>query len=144
MKMLRTIAIISATTMLSTTAYAQDMRGACKDDVQTYCNGVQPGGGRIINCLMDHYKDVSDNCYSVLQKLEARRGQGDNNSAQGGLPVPPPPQGNNGGSPMPPQGGNDMMPPPPQGGNDMPPPPQNGDGQPPMPPMGGSPDQGQN
>jgi hypothetical protein len=41
---------------------------ACRQDVQKLCAGVQPGGGRIVNCLLDHQKDLSDACYDVLSK----------------------------------------------------------------------------
>lgn len=39
---------------------------ACKQDSQQYCRGVQPGQGRIINCLLDHQNDISDACYQAL------------------------------------------------------------------------------
>jgi hypothetical protein len=42
---------------------------ACKQDAQRFCNGTQPGGGRIINCLMDHQNDISDTCYDALSKM---------------------------------------------------------------------------
>jgi len=54
------------------------MRQACKDDVKSFCSDVQPGGGRIIRCLHDHYKAISDGCYAVLQKLDEGRGGKDN------------------------------------------------------------------
>ena len=41
---------------------------ACKQDAQQYCRGVQPGDGRIVNCLLDHQNDISDACYSALAK----------------------------------------------------------------------------
>lgn len=83
------LAVISAGVLLSATAVAQQeggsgkgnmMRSACKADVQQFCSDVQRGGGRIINCLFDHYKEVSDNCYAVLKKIDARRNGGGNDA----------------------------------------------------------------
>jgi len=44
---------------------------ACKEDVAQYCKGVEPGGGRIVNCLIDHQKDISDGCYDFLKKQKS-------------------------------------------------------------------------
>jgi hypothetical protein len=41
---------------------------ACKQDVKKFCSNVQPGGGRIVNCLLDHQDDISDGCYDTLSK----------------------------------------------------------------------------
>lgn len=46
---------------------------ACKKDVQQYCKGMQPGGGRIINCLLDRQNDISDGCYDALAKQMKNR-----------------------------------------------------------------------
>lgn len=47
---------------------------ACKQDAETLCKSVQPGGGRIVQCLMDHQKELSDACYDTLAKRAKRRG----------------------------------------------------------------------
>ena len=44
---------------------------ACKADVSQYCKGGEKGGGRIINCLIDHQKDISDGCYDFLKKQKS-------------------------------------------------------------------------
>lgn len=44
---------------------------ACKADVPTYCKGVQPGGGRIKDCLIDHQKEISDACYDFLSRQKS-------------------------------------------------------------------------
>lgn len=41
---------------------------ACRQDAETLCKGIQPGGGRIVNCLLDHQKELSDACYDQLAK----------------------------------------------------------------------------
>ncbi len=78
-------------------------REACRSDVQTFCQGVQPGGGRIKDCLQDHYKQISDACYTALKNApqhppQGQRG-GNNGGPQGGSN--PPPSNDDGG-----QGGN--------------------------------------
>jgi len=52
---------------------------ACKEDVAKYCSSVLPGSGRIVNCLKDHYKDLSQECYECLAKAKPESG---NASAQ--------------------------------------------------------------
>lgn len=43
-------------------------RVACDEDVRRFCKEVQPGGGRIRQCLMDHAQEVSERCYDTLPK----------------------------------------------------------------------------
>lgn len=43
-------------------------RQACRQDVQQFCKGVRPGGGRIVDCLLEHRKDLSDACYEAMSK----------------------------------------------------------------------------
>jgi len=93
----RILALLSATVALSFAANAADKsdpRVACREDAHSFCADVQPGGGRIINCLQDHYKELSDECYTALQNIPAG-GQG-----RGGNEAPPPPnEGGNVGGP---------------------------------------------
>ena len=42
----------------------------CEEDAKTFCSGVQPGGGRIINCLKDHSKEISQGCYDCMSGKE--------------------------------------------------------------------------
>jgi len=44
---------------------------ACRQDVQKECKGVQPGGGRILECLKDHEATLSPQCKEKL--AEAKR-----------------------------------------------------------------------
>jgi len=39
-----------------------EARAACATDIQNFCPGVQPGGGRILACLKQHKDQVSDGC----------------------------------------------------------------------------------
>jgi hypothetical protein len=47
---------------------AEGYRLACGDDVMRLCRGVQPGEGRILQCLQDHEQELSDRCYQTLPK----------------------------------------------------------------------------
>lgn len=55
-----------------------ELRTACQDDVQKLCAGVQPGGGRIINCLVQHKDQVSDACKQAFMKAKQAAGQQQN------------------------------------------------------------------
>jgi hypothetical protein len=50
----------------------KELRAACAADVQKLCPGVQPGGGRIMQCLSEHKSEVSEICKQAVQK--ARQG----------------------------------------------------------------------
>jgi hypothetical protein len=45
-----------------------ELAGACLKDAKAQCPGVQPGGGKIRECLKTHVKDLSDECKDVLVK----------------------------------------------------------------------------
>lgn len=80
-----TLVLVSSLALLSTSAYAEGVaRGACKQDVQTYCSDVQRGGGRIVKCLKEHEKDLSSQCSQALGKLKDRKGsEGGESSGNG-------------------------------------------------------------
>jgi hypothetical protein len=65
MKRLTLLVIICAATA-TPSVLAQDpmaaIRAACAADVQKFCAGVAPGGGRIVACLKAHKDAVSDGC----------------------------------------------------------------------------------
>ena len=46
----------------------KELRAACAGDVQKLCPGVQPGGGRILQFLIEHKSDVSETCKQALVK----------------------------------------------------------------------------
>lgn len=41
---------------------------ACKPDVEKFCSGVAPGGGRIMECLKQHESELSDACKAAESK----------------------------------------------------------------------------
>src|SRR5690349_9885613 len=57
-----------------------DPRTACAADVQKFCAGVQPGGGRVLACLKQHKDQVSDGCKQAVMGAMQRSG-GNSSSA---------------------------------------------------------------
>jgi hypothetical protein len=55
-------------------AWSQDnaaiavLQAGCASDAQTFCANVQPGGGRILQCLKDHKNSLSDKCKQAAQQ----------------------------------------------------------------------------
>lgn len=81
MRMLRLILVPMLALCASTPAFAQAgsnpaVQAACRADAQRLCHGVQPGDGRIGQCLRARINEVSPGC------LEAVRA-----SRQGGHPA---------------------------------------------------------
>jgi hypothetical protein len=52
----------------SSMASSAELTGACLKDAKAQCAGVEPGGGKIKECLKSHIKDLSDECKEVLVK----------------------------------------------------------------------------
>jgi hypothetical protein len=48
------------------------MRSACGGDVRALCPGVEPGGGRIVECLATQAASLSPACKEVLAPFAAR------------------------------------------------------------------------
>ena len=40
---------------------------ACRSDAQRFCRTVKPGGGAVIDCLIDHQDDITEDCYQFLK-----------------------------------------------------------------------------
>jgi len=69
------ITVLAAMTFLPLAALAQAGAEACKADAKKFCSQTKPGGGRIVDCLLDHQKEISDACYGTLKThLEHRQG----------------------------------------------------------------------
>jgi hypothetical protein len=74
--MLRTVLIAAAMLCAAPNAFAQDRiearREACMSDYQKFCNGVMPGGGRIIACLNKSADKLTPACKKVLADAEKK------------------------------------------------------------------------
>jgi len=73
------IAVLSLSLTLVTSVFARSskmdsemaaLRTYCKADVARLCPKVQPGGGRIKGCLMEHKNEMSVGCAKALQELK--------------------------------------------------------------------------
>ncbi|MBI5427085.1 MAG: hypothetical protein HZA02_02265 [Nitrospinae bacterium] len=51
--------------------------GPCHDDVKRLCGGIDPGSGRIRDCMREHRDSVSDACKAMMREREERRDRGD-------------------------------------------------------------------
>jgi hypothetical protein len=51
----------------------QHFRTACAGDVKQLCPDIQPGGGNVLQCLEENYKEVSENCYQALKHFQTKK-----------------------------------------------------------------------
>jgi len=67
--------VISIGLIAPALALAEEGPGrACKNDIKTLCGSVQPGGGRIRDCLRDHRSEVSQACkLAIADRVLERR-----------------------------------------------------------------------
>jgi len=56
-------------------AQAQTVRAACEADVRATCPGVQPGGGRILQCIKANSDKISQPCKDALVAAKATPAQ---------------------------------------------------------------------
>jgi len=52
------------------------LQEACGADIKKFCANIEHGGGRIVQCLEQHQKEVSQACNQLLEKHESRKGKG--------------------------------------------------------------------
>ena len=52
--------------------YAAEEELPCADEIAKYCKEVKPGGGRILDCLNEHQKDLSVSCKKKLEESKKR------------------------------------------------------------------------
>jgi hypothetical protein len=51
----------------------QDFGLACRQDVDRYCPGVEPGAGRVLGCLAQHQVEISTPCQGLLTRFSDAR-----------------------------------------------------------------------
>jgi hypothetical protein len=52
------------------------LAAACHDDLQKYCDGVQPGEGRYKACMKEHWREFSPECKKALKQARRARKSG--------------------------------------------------------------------
>ena len=65
--------LLSSTAALAGPGGPGGGHGPCSADVQKFCASVQPGGGRIMECLKAHEADLSPACKARDEKGQERR-----------------------------------------------------------------------
>ena len=93
---MRFVATALILSILSVPAFAADpqqsprgaVREACKADVATHCAGLEPGGGRIRECLKANREKLSDGCKAAI--AAARQARKDARSSGTPSPSTPP------------------------------------------------------
>lgn len=51
----------------------KQIRAACSADVKKLCGGVQPGGGRILQCMRSHQSEISSDCQAGLANAKTAK-----------------------------------------------------------------------
>ena len=71
-----TAALLASTAVHAQMSPQQEVEMACKGDVAKLCPGVQPGGGKILECLKANRAQVSFGCTKALyQAKKAKEAQ---------------------------------------------------------------------
>ena len=71
MRSVTKVVVGGALAALVSSAYAAQQQGACKADVDKLCKDVQPGEGRILECLQTHKSEVSPKCTAEIKQVQA-------------------------------------------------------------------------
>ena len=56
-------------------AEAGPMRAACMNDIKSLCGSIQPGGGRIRECMKEHHTQLSITCKAAIADRMLERGR---------------------------------------------------------------------
>jgi hypothetical protein len=65
-------AAIGALLCLSLGVRAADRPEGCREDAKRLCQGVQPGGGRIMRCLKENESKLSPDCVEKMKAAKER------------------------------------------------------------------------
>ena len=66
------VMLVGGLSLACAPAFAQGAQGPCREDIQKFCSGVQPGGGRYHDCLQQHAADLSSACQRHVQQVKER------------------------------------------------------------------------
>lgn len=53
----------------------QALRSACGADIRAVCAGIQPGGGRLLQCIQANPDRISQGCKDALASVKAAKAQ---------------------------------------------------------------------
>jgi uncharacterized spore protein YtfJ len=67
MKIQKFFIFIFLTTLITFTG-SLSAKGECKEDKKKFCKDVKKGEGRVFQCLVDHYNDLSSECKDSIDK----------------------------------------------------------------------------
>ncbi len=74
---MRRLALLSLLATLAlpqgATAEGARPREACRADVERLCKGIEPGGGRIRECVKARRSEISPKCRAALRGVRERR-----------------------------------------------------------------------
>ena len=77
MKKLILVALLASASTLQaqelTRAQMRDIRSVCEADIKSHCAGIQPGGGRLMQCVQAKQSEISAPCREVLIAVKAER-----------------------------------------------------------------------
>jgi hypothetical protein len=67
---------IAVVVLLPNHAFAESglLRGACGEDMKALCGSVQPGGGRLRDCMREHRAQLSNACKVAIADRMLERG----------------------------------------------------------------------
>jgi hypothetical protein len=54
-------------------ARAKEFAQACKRDIEKYCKGMRPGGGKLAKCLKEHQAQLSSACKEAFGSAPGKR-----------------------------------------------------------------------
>jgi hypothetical protein len=63
------VSILHVVLCFNCQAYAQESL-ICADDIEKFCKGIKPGGGRILDCLKTHKTELSLSCQEKIGELQ--------------------------------------------------------------------------
>lgn len=73
---LAALILATASPALAQQGMAKKLRAACASDAKSLCADVEPGGGRILQCLKTKQDQVSKDCLAAIEEARAARAAG--------------------------------------------------------------------